>query len=443
MGCGKSSEYKKRVRADITTKFDTFDFRINPTDLFTLTQRAKRELTGGCAPDDYMAKIFNGYREFMIESAVEIVLSNRKPEKGRFVAVNTPAPLIDELWCLSILYTQKYKELCELLVGAVIDRVPSKRLNGYKLIKNIWPDYQQGFWNLDQNYVVWILNKDVNYFLNYFYDKIKEGARDNKIHVHKKAVKSELDKLHSYLEFKYTSVDIRKIPCQIPPSHTFYNPEKSTANPFDIYNQIFRSLPSTLGDQIKQKYSVGDKSLFYLQEYARFLTLIYFSKFTLTPSEEVDQVWHLHQSLTVAYREFCLRTFGRMIDHNPTVGGQEDTEKYSYYYTSTVEFYKFLFKESPPVGLWPPVDYRFNPENFVGCWYSLLRVYQCVLRVIDMHRNTRPADVPTEVMGCYFSWTGKNLFHKTTYKINLMQPAQRRVGCGMNNYWYVGGCAII
>lgn len=51
MGCKSSSQARKEMREILTQKFDGFDFRINAGDEFTFIQRAKRELSGGYAPD--------------------------------------------------------------------------------------------------------------------------------------------------------------------------------------------------------------------------------------------------------------------------------------------------------------------------------------------------------------------------------------------------------
>ena len=179
MGCGNSA-YKKELRMDLGKKFDLFDFRINPSDEFTFIERAKREISGDCAPDDFMRKLYKGYREFIIEAALEILLSNIKPENGKFISKVTPPPLVDEMWCLAILYTAKYKELCEYLVGGVIDRVQPLRLTHIKLVKSLWPDYSKDFWQFERT-TVWVYNKDISYVLEYFYNEIKKSAIKDRI----------------------------------------------------------------------------------------------------------------------------------------------------------------------------------------------------------------------------------------------------------------------
>ena len=236
MGCG-NSKLKKQLKAELSNKFDNFDFRINASDVFTFTDRAKRELTGGCAPGDYMERLFNAYRDFIIDASVNILVSHTKPENGKFTVKISPGPLIDEMWCLAILYSEKYKELCETLVGGVIDRAPSTKSRNTTYCKKMWPDYQSSFLELDQKYVVWIYNKDIGYFLNFFYDQIKASASNNVIKIHKKTVEDELKKLQASLTYKYTGVDMNKFQSPIPGSHSYYNPDVKD-NPNEVYQKI-------------------------------------------------------------------------------------------------------------------------------------------------------------------------------------------------------------
>ena len=209
-------------------------------------------------------------------------------------------------------------------------------------------------------------------------------------------------KIHSSLTGTFSNRDMVRYPSKIPTSHTYHNPDR-VGNPIEIYNKIVNLLPKNLIETVKLRYFVGDKASSYIQEYARFMTMVYFSKFTLTPSEEIDHVWHNHQFLTVEYRNFCISVFGKLVLHTPTTGGQQENLKYIEVYQATIEYYKFLFNENVPASLWPPAEYRFDPNNFVGCWYSFPRLYQCAVRVVEMHKNEVPADIPSKIMGCYFA----------------------------------------
>lgn len=100
-------------------------------------------------------------------------------------------------------------------------------------------------------------------------------------------------------------------------------------------------------------------------EYKRFMYLCCVSPSPMTPSDEVDQVWHLHLIYTRSYwQDFCRDTLGRDIHHGPTKGGKLEDDKYQDYYAQTLMLYTEHFTESPPPDLWPPASVRFAPLNF-------------------------------------------------------------------------------
>lgn len=439
--CVSGSKVKQEALLDLTRKFDSFDFRINPTDKFTFIERAKRELSGSCAPDEFMSKIYSGYREFMINTALSLVFKGKNKD-GNFVAPFTPAPLIDEMWCLAILYSRKYRELCKCLVGGFIDRVPLRNLNGTKMFKQIWPDYDDNLYKLDSKYMVWIYNRDICEFLNIAYDGILGLKKSNLIIVEKKELKSYVKVIYDLATDMFKNINLDRSELTIPVSHNSFN-DGMKESPLEIYDKILISLPKNFTQLIQRKYCLGNKSSIFINEYARFMTMIYFSKQVLTPSEEIDQVWHTHQTLTILYRKFCFKIYGKFIDHTPTVGGSKDAVKHYNYYNQTIEFYKYIFKDSPPLGIWPRACDRFNPVNIVGSFYSLLRIFLSIIRVLDMVKDTRPADAPLEILSCYFSWTGRNIFKKKLYVINLQSYLKLRDGLDKSNYWHAGGCSII
>lgn len=60
----------------------------------------------------------------------------------------------------------------------------------------------------------------------------------------------------------------------------------------------------------------------YVKEYRKYLYLIALSNKMVTPSEQVDHVWHLHQSWdTKAYRESTKSLYGKLLRHCPSLGG--------------------------------------------------------------------------------------------------------------------------
>ena len=58
-----------------------------------------------------------------------------------------------------------------------------------------------------------------------------------------------------------------------------------------------------------------------VDEYKRFMFLTTVADHVVTPSEAVDQAWHLHLTYTRSYwGEFCGEVLGRKVHHDPTTG---------------------------------------------------------------------------------------------------------------------------
>lgn len=99
-------------------------------------------------------------------------------------------------------------------------------------------------------------------------------------------------------------------------------------------------------------------------EYKRFMFMLCTTDHPLTPSDEVDQVWHLHLLYTWSYwKEFCPEVLGREVHHGPTKGGQDESQKYTNWYERTLAFYAETFQEPPPKDLWPTSAIRFATND--------------------------------------------------------------------------------
>ena len=85
----------------------------------------------------------------------------------------------------------------------------------------------------------------------------------------------------------------------------------------------------------------------------------------VTPSDQVDQVWHLHLLYTESYWiELCQNTLGKNIHHGPTKGGAAEQTKFTDWYQKTKEDYKSFFNTEPPEDIWPESEIRFSQINF-------------------------------------------------------------------------------
>ena len=106
-------------------------------------------------------------------------------------------------------------------------------------------------------------------------------------------------------------------------------------------------------------------SLRAIEEYKKFMMLICTSTHPLTPSDQVDQVWHLHLLYTESYWiDFCQNSLKRQIHHGPTKGGQKENTKFTDWYQKTKNLYQDIFKTTPPPDIWPSSEIRFKKTNF-------------------------------------------------------------------------------
>lgn len=97
-----------------------------------------------------------------------------------------------------------------------------------------------------------------------------------------------------------------------------------------------------------------------ISEYKRFIFLAMVAGHPVTPSDEVDQVWHQHLLYTRSYWErFCGGVLGRPLHHDPTTGGRSEGTKFEYWYDRTLESYRRIFGP-PPQDIWPIAAIRFG-----------------------------------------------------------------------------------
>jgi hypothetical protein len=91
-------------------------------------------------------------------------------------------------------------------------------------------------------------------------------------------------------------------------------------------------------------------------EYHRFIMLA--QKYSVAPSYEIDQVWHLHMLHTKDYINSC-KIYGEFVHHNPT-SSEEKRVRTRDPYEDTKIFYMRMFGENPPEDIW--TDW-FEREN--------------------------------------------------------------------------------
>lgn len=89
-------------------------------------------------------------------------------------------------------------------------------------------------------------------------------------------------------------------------------------------------------------------------EYKRFCFLAVIGDREVTPSDAVDQAWHLHLTYSRDYWErFCPEILGRSLHHGPTAGGGDERHRYFEQYAETLKLYEQVFGEAAPSDIWP------------------------------------------------------------------------------------------
>ena len=98
-----------------------------------------------------------------------------------------------------------------------------------------------------------------------------------------------------------------------------------------------------------------------IDEYLRFVCLAMVSGHVVTPSDQVDQAWHLHLTYTRSYWDrLCGDVLKRPLHHGPTRSGSAESIKYHDLYERTLASYEKIFGDAPPADIWPPANIRFG-----------------------------------------------------------------------------------
>lgn len=100
-------------------------------------------------------------------------------------------------------------------------------------------------------------------------------------------------------------------------------------------------------------------------EYKKFVFLAATCDHPVTPSDEVDQAWHLHLVYTRSYwDELCGQVLGFALHHGPTRGGAVEGHKFRDWYARTLAAYAAAFGTAPPPDVWPPAAVRFGEAPY-------------------------------------------------------------------------------
>ena len=100
-----------------------------------------------------------------------------------------------------------------------------------------------------------------------------------------------------------------------------------------------------------------------MDEYRRFAFLAATAGHPVTPSDAVDQAWHLHLTYSRDYWErFCPDALGRPLHHGPTARGSDEQHRFFDQYAATLQSYEAAFGAPAPADLWPKAAQRLNDD---------------------------------------------------------------------------------
>jgi hypothetical protein len=98
-------------------------------------------------------------------------------------------------------------------------------------------------------------------------------------------------------------------------------------------------------------------------EYRRFCYLAVTAGHEVTPSDAVDQAWHLHLTYSRDYwLVFCPQVLGADLHHGPTAGGPAERDRFYHQYAATLAAYEDAFGVPPPRDIWPDANRRFRVD---------------------------------------------------------------------------------
>lgn len=131
--------------------------------------------------------------------------------------------------------------------------------------------------------------------------------------------------------------------------------QRLRAHPFE---QLDQALDFTRRLAREQGWSV-DQARQAIEEYRRFCFLACVNGVEVTPSKEVDEVWHLHLIHSADYwQRFCPQVLGMDLHHAATRGGHAQARRHRDQYARTLALYEQWFG-APPAAWWPGTQARF------------------------------------------------------------------------------------
>ena len=153
-------------------------------------------------------------------------------------------------------------------------------------------------------------------------------------------------------------------------------------------------------------------------EYKRFAILAV-CRGPVSPSEVVDQVWHLHLTYTRSYwTRFCKEVLQAELHHEPTKGGPAEFARHFGQYSRTLREYEEVFGEVPPDDIWPEPRAQFQQAG-AGRWVDPSRYWiipkrprkpvailsiACLIWLLNVSAANVPSINPFDLNSPQFVW---------------------------------------
>lgn len=122
-------------------------------------------------------------------------------------------------------------------------------------------------------------------------------------------------------------------------------------------------LPKELKEHLIKAYEWGDEFADQvLKEYWRYIQMLAVSQGMLAPSQTVAQVFQIHQKSNAQnWRALNILLIKPL---NYDIKRKEDEKKYLAVYLKTLQDYREIFKESPPIEIWEdPIQEEMKQNN--------------------------------------------------------------------------------
>jgi hypothetical protein len=377
--------------------------------------------------------------------------------------IKKPSPEIDKYMCLPfeilqvwrshVLFTDKYSEFCQIVSAAGIEFIPFtptkplwKKLNLQTLQQNfkINREILLIFATSQKKEVDALFVFQSSYLKNLIHFNLEEGSENLNFLIQR--YEQELINPTGIFSIQARSIDSLKtmadriqalidstIPAEISPGRSDWLLSENIQGPARHKIESFQniSFPPNFAENFSKDHILSlVRAETYIDEYKKFLYLAYVTRQTQCPSEEVDNVWHYHQTHVREYLDFsALKMERKIFSHNPANGTQEDAKLYPMVYENTKTLLQNYFGYVN-INAWPDSKKRFNQTFKWFSHHTLMQrcaSWKTLAHFEDKKYKVYSTVVPGCYIGCGFIYGGPII-----------------IGCGVlagcGGYYY--GCGI-